>query len=64
MAIIREITFGDGTVVRITDWGDYPVWSRAVIDAANFATLTDTFIFNYQVGSQMPLTNQRATYGV
>lgn len=21
MAIIREITFGDGTVVRITDWG-------------------------------------------
>lgn len=21
MAVIREITFGDGTVVRITDWG-------------------------------------------
>jgi len=21
MALIREITFGDGTVVRITDWG-------------------------------------------
>lgn len=62
MAIIREITFGDGTVVRITDWGDYPVWSRAVVDAANFATLTDTFIFNYQVGAQMSLTNQRATY--
>lgn len=21
MAVIREIEFGDGTVVRITDWG-------------------------------------------
>jgi hypothetical protein len=62
MAIIREITFGDGTVVRITDWGDYPVWSRAVIQQGAFATLTDTFIFNYQVGAQMPLTNARATY--
>jgi hypothetical protein len=62
MAIIREITFGDGTVVRITDWGDYPVYSRAVWDAENLVQLVETFIFNYQVGAMMPVTNQRATY--
>ena len=62
MAIIREITFGDGTVVRITDWGDYPVYSRAVFDASSLAQLTETFLFNYQVGAMIPVTNQRATY--
>ena len=62
MAIIREITFGDGTVVRITDWGDYPVYSRAVFDPAALVQLTETFLFNYQVGAMIPVTNQRATY--
>lgn len=61
MAVIREITFGDGTVVRITDWGDYPLYSRAVFPTGDFANLTDTYLFNYQMGGQMPLTNNRAT---
>lgn len=26
---IRTITFGDGTVLHLTDWGDYPMYSRA-----------------------------------
>ena len=62
MAVIREITFGDGTVVRITDWGDYPLFSRAVFDIASItAGLEETFLFNFIKGSQMPLTNARAT---
>jgi|GEM_PF-5016719 len=64
MAVIREITFGDGTVVRITDWGDYPLWSRLVITAADLAQeLTQEFyLFNYTLGGPMPANNQRATY--
>ena len=52
MAVIREITFGDGTVVRITDWGDYPLFSRAVFDIASItAGLEETFLFNFIKGS-------------
>lgn len=28
-SIIRSIEFGDGTTVRMFDWGDYPMYSRA-----------------------------------
>lgn len=64
MAVIREITFGDGTVVRITDWGDYPIWSRLIITADDLAQeLTQEFyLFNYTLGGPMPANNQRATY--
>jgi len=63
MAVIREVTFGDGTVVKITDWGDYPLYSRAVFTAEDLAgELTQTqYLFNYTVGGQMPMTNARAT---
>jgi len=61
MAVIREITFGDGTVVRITDWGDYPLFSRATFPTGSFANLEETFLFNFIKGGQMPLTNARAT---
>lgn len=64
MAVIREITFGDGTAVRITDWGDYPLWSRLIISQAEVqAELTQEFyLFQYTLGGPMPATNQRATY--
>ena len=64
MAVIREITFGDGTVVRITDWGDYPIYSRALFTRSELtAELSQTvYLFNYVVGGQMPQTNARATY--
>lgn len=64
MAVIREITFGDGTVVRITDWGDYPLWSRLIISATDLAAglTTEFYLFNYTLGGAMPANNQRATY--
>lgn len=64
MAVIREITFGDGSVVRITDWGDYPLWSRLVISTNELQQELSQayYLFNYNVGMQMPATNQRATY--
>lgn len=64
MAIIREITFGDGTVVRITDWGDYPVYSSAAWAAEDLAQMNETFLFNYQVGAAggLPVTGARITY--
>jgi len=64
MAVIREISFGDGTVVRITDWGDYPIYSRAVFTRNDLnAELNQTqYLFNYTLGGQMPMTNARATY--
>lgn len=62
MAIIREVTFGDGSVVRITDWGDYPIFSRLIVNAAQAtAGLTETYIFQYQKGGQIPITNTRAS---
>jgi hypothetical protein len=63
MAVIREVTFGDGTVVRITDWGDYPIYSRFVATTQNLAAeLNQTqYLFNYTIGGQMPMTNARAT---
>ena len=61
MAIIREVEFGDGTVVTITDWGDYPLHSRAVFDAGDAAALVKTYLFNYKVGDMMPAINIRAT---
>ena len=64
MAVIREVAFGDGTVVRITDWGDYPIYSRGIFSSAELiAELSQAYyLFNYKVGGQMPATNQRATY--
>jgi len=62
MAIIREIVFGDGTVVRITDWGDYPIFSRLIMDTvASFDANNEVYIFNYQKGGQIPITAIRAT---
>jgi hypothetical protein len=62
MAVIREIAFGDGTVVQITDWGDYPIWSRLVVAAGDLANLGQKqYLFNYTEGGLVPMTNQRAT---
>lgn len=66
MAVIREVAFGDGTSVRILDWGDYPLFSRGAFDAANIAAgnlqRNGVILFNYTVGGQIPMTNERATY--
>jgi len=63
MAVIRQIAFGDGTVVRITDWGDYPIWSRIVYNATNITTIgQDNYLFQYKVGGQLPVPNILATY--
>jgi hypothetical protein len=52
MAQIKKIEFGDGSQVTITDWGDYPLWSRVVIPAATFGT--DQAFFQYQSGQAGP----------
>lgn len=61
MAIIREITFADGKVVRITDWGDYPLYSRGVWARTDLNNMTDTHLFKYTVGDQMPAIRNTAT---
>jgi hypothetical protein len=33
-----------------------------VFDVTTVDNITDAYLFNYQVGGQMPMTNQRATY--
>lgn len=52
MAKIKSIEFGDGSQVTITDWGDYPIWSRVVFTAGNFGT--DQAFFQYQSGQGGP----------
>jgi hypothetical protein len=52
MAQIKKIEFGDGSQVTITDWGDYPLWSRVCVTAANFGT--DQAFFQYQAGQAGP----------
>lgn len=48
--VIEAIEMGDGTAVYITDYGDYPVHSRAVFDAG-VAVPPDTYLFNYIEGN-------------
>jgi len=51
MAVIRTVTFGDGTPITITDWGDYPLWSRGQMAALQ---TTDVPLFQYIEGQQVP----------
>lgn len=53
MAIIKDIEFGDGNVVSITDWGDYPLWSR-IVYASEAATNQAQSFFQYLVGQAGP----------
>jgi hypothetical protein len=53
MAIIKDIEFGDGNVVSITDWGDYPIWSR-IVYASEAATNQAQSFFQYLVGQAGP----------
>ena len=52
MAQIKKIEFGDGSQVTITDWGDYPLWSRICVGANTFGT--DQAFFQYQSGQAAP----------
>ena len=51
MAVIRTVTFGDGTPITITDWGDYPLWSRGQMAALQ---TTDVPLFQYIEGQTVP----------
>jgi len=60
MATVRTVTLPDGSTFTMSDWGDYPIWSRAEFDPANAQDVT---IFNYLVSQQIPggATAARAT---
>lgn len=60
MATVRTVTLPDGSTFTMSDWGDYPVWSRAEIDPA---ASQEILIFNYTASQEIPggATNARAT---
>ena len=60
MATVRTVTLPDGSTFTMSDWGDYPLFSRAELDAAN---AQDVITFNYVQSQEIPgsATNGRAT---
>jgi len=57
---VRTVTLPDGSVFTMSDWGDYPLWSRAEMDPD---ASQDVIIFNYTQSQTIPGggTNARAT---
>ena len=52
MATVRTVTLPDGSTFTMSDWGDYPIWSRAEFAADQAQDVT---IFNYLfVGGAKP----------
>jgi len=60
MASVRTVKLPDGSVFTMSDWGDYPLWSRAEMDPD---ATQDTIIFNYLQSQTIPggASNARAT---
>jgi len=60
MATVRTVTLPDGSTFTMSDWGDYPLFSRAELDA-NAAQ--DVLTFNYVQSQEIPgaALNGRAT---
>ena len=51
MASVRTVTLPDGSTFTMSDWGDYPLWSRAEIDPYS---AQDVVIFNYVASQTIP----------
>jgi len=51
MATVRTVTLPDGSTFTMSDWGDYPLFSRAELDA-NVAQ--DVLTFNYVQSQEIP----------
>ena len=60
MATVRTVTLPDGSSFTMSDWGDYPLWSRAEIAADGSQ---DIIIFNYTASQSIPggASNANAT---
>ncbi len=60
MATVRTVTLPDGSTFTMSDWGDYPLFSRAELDGN---TAQDVLTFNYVQSQEIPgsATNGRAT---
>ena len=60
MATVRTVTLPDGSTFTMSDWGDYPLFSRAEIDRNN---AQDVITFNYVQSQEIPgsALNGRAT---
>lgn len=60
MATVRTVTLPDGSSFTMSDWGDYPLWSRAEFDPTQSQDVT---IFNYTVSQTIPggASTNRAT---
>lgn len=60
MASVRTVSLPDGSTFTMSDWGDYPLWSRAEIDPYQ---AQDVIIFNYVQSQTIPGggSNNRAT---
>jgi len=60
MATVRTVTLPDGSTFTMSDWGDYPLFSRAEIDRDN---AQDVITFNYVQSQEIPgsAANGRAT---
>jgi len=50
----QEVKLPDGQVVKLSDLGDYPIWSAAALGSAQSADVT---LFNYSEGATLPGVN-------